>query len=35
MPDQACERCGDLVYTLTSDWLCDGCVAEDCSPGDR
>ena len=26
---RGCERCGDVVATLSSDNLCDGCVAED------
>lgn len=29
--EQECGRCGDYVYTLSSDGLCDGCMAEDYS----
>ncbi|TDC35677.1 hypothetical protein E1211_15335 [Micromonospora sp. 15K316] len=28
-----CHRCSDLVLTLSSDGLCDGCVAEDAETG--
>lgn len=30
--DRTCKRCGDTVATLSTDNLCDGCVAEEDRP---
>lgn len=35
-PDrQECDACGDEVHTLSSDGLCDGCVAEQVAAGSQ